>query len=159
MLLTMPPNDAKSLALRWLSQRSLSVGEVQKKLYDKGFSSDSLEAAVERLLSLGLLDDRKLAEKILFDGLGRHEGPYGIIVRMRRRLLTSDLIDEVMEAYQSEINWQEIAEPLGQRYDVTNPKQRARLARRMARQGFPTRVIQHIISVHGEGDADGIDDY
>ncbi len=153
------PNEAKSLALRWLSQRSLTVREVQERLKERGFDAGSVEMAVADLVRVSLLDDRRVADQVIARGLARHEGPRHLAQRLVTRGVPRDVVDDVMQELRQRINWLEIAEPVGQRYDRSSPKGRARLVRRLAREGFPGSVIRQMAEGEGSDDSDGIEDY
>lgn len=48
-------------ALKMLARRELSVAEVRARLLDRAHSADETEAAIQRLLDTGTLDDRRVA--------------------------------------------------------------------------------------------------
>ena len=48
-------------AARFLESRSRSVAEVQRRLTGAGYRADLVDAAIERLLELGMLDDEAFA--------------------------------------------------------------------------------------------------
>ena len=48
-------------ALRMLARRELSVAQVRARLLDREHSADDTEAAIQRLLESGALDDRRVA--------------------------------------------------------------------------------------------------
>ncbi len=153
------PNEAKSQALRWLSQRSLSVRELSLKLAGHGFDTESIQNLIEELRALGFLNDRRLAEEVVRRALAHHEGPLRVRQRLMARALERDVISDAMASLQETADWQTIAERLGQRYDRDNPRDRARLMRRLAREGFPTPVIRRLVDKEGRDDVSGADDY
>ncbi|HET9129043.1 MAG TPA: regulatory protein RecX [Propionibacteriaceae bacterium] len=62
-----PPADpyevARTLALRYLDRRDLTVAELKTKLGDRGVDDEVAEAVVRRFVEVGLLDDRRYAER------------------------------------------------------------------------------------------------
>ena len=53
--------NAYSDALRMLARRELSVVEIRTRLLDREHSTDDTEAAIQKLLETGALDDRRVA--------------------------------------------------------------------------------------------------
>jgi len=152
-------NEAKTVALRWLSQRSLTVFEVTERLKRRQFTEEMIATTIRELQNATLLDDERVAADVVERALAHHDGPLGMISRLRRRGIPPDIIQTVMGDVKSHTNWQEIAEPVGQRYDRSNPKDRARLMRRLARQGFPSAVIHRLTDGGRSDDSDGAEDY
>lgn len=52
-------------ALNILERRDYTQAELQNKLKDKGFTSETIAAVVERLKDYGLINDRRFAEQYL----------------------------------------------------------------------------------------------
>ena len=152
------PNDAKSLALRWLSQRSLSVREVQERLERHGFDDDETERVVQSLRDLKLVDDSQLAEQVARQSLSRREGPMRIRARLLQRGIDPALGREVMAGMLDQVDWRQIAEPLAKRYHIDSKKGRDRFIRHLAREGFPAAVI-HELAFSGDRGAGAEDDY
>jgi regulatory protein len=86
-----------AVALRMLSRRAVSEGELSRRLAEKGFPLPEAEAAISRLRELGLADDRKLCEGLV--RVYRESRRYGrakIVMALRRRLVPPDIIDDVL---------------------------------------------------------------
>jgi regulatory protein len=86
-----------AVALRMLSRRAVSEGELLRRLSEKGFGRAEAEGAVARLRELGLADDRKLCEGLV--RVYRDSRRYGrakIVMALRRRLVPSDIIEDVV---------------------------------------------------------------
>ena len=58
---TQLPPDPYTVALRWLASRELSVAQVCQRLRQRGFGTDQIEAAIDRLQEARALDDRRTA--------------------------------------------------------------------------------------------------
>lgn len=152
------PNSAKSSALRWLAQRSLTVRELQTRLSQRGYAEEEVQEVVEELNQLSLLDDRRIAEAVVRQSLNRHEGPRHVMARLLRRGVDSEISEAVMAQLMAQVDWLEIAEPLRQRYDIKSPKGRARLMRHMAREGFPAGVIRRVAGGQRSDGTSGVED-
>ena len=74
-----PKLDEKSLweyALRVLSQRAYSAGDIKQKLFKRAQSAQDLNAVLTKLQEYGLVDDRRFSEafassRLQNDGFGR----------------------------------------------------------------------------------------
>ncbi len=154
----MPTEPAHSLALRWLAQKSLSVGEIKERLTQKQQDPLAIADVVEQLLQVGLLDDGRLAQQIVAKGLERHEGPKRLAVRLARRRIAPEVCRDLINDLQSHVDWLRIAEPLLERYDISSQKERTRLVRRLVQEGFPGAVVYRLAGERGE-DIRGVDDY
>lgn len=152
------PNEAQLLALRWLSQRSLSIREVNQRLDRRGLDPEEIAAAIEALKRLGYLDDLKLSQQIAEKSVARHEGPARLAARLAQRGVSPETSRQVSQALAQETDWLAIAEPLRERYDMSSPKGRLRFIRHLAREGFPAAVIYRLAGERSD-DTDGVDDY
>lgn len=86
-----------AVALRMLSRRAVSEGELFRRLSEKGFGREEAEGAVSRLRELGLADDRRLCEGLV--RVFRESRRYGrakIVMALRRRLVPPELIEDVV---------------------------------------------------------------
>lgn len=151
-------SEAKSLALRWLSQRSLSIRETKERLVRRGFTSEVVNEAVQDLLRLGLLDDAHLAADIARQGLARHHGPRHVLARLIQRGIDPALGRTAMAEELADVDWLVIAEPLTKQYDTATAKGRDRLMRHLAREGFPAAVIRELTFDADRSDEDDLPD-
>ena len=73
----MPKHSAMEYALYLLSRRSRSTAEIKRKLLEKEYPAEDIEATITRLHKIGLLDDQKFAanyagDKVRIYRRGRH---------------------------------------------------------------------------------------
>ena len=152
-------NEAKILALRWLSQRSLTVREIRDRLERRGLEAEDIDSALEDLGKRGYLNDERVAESEVRRALERHQGPGYVRARLMQRGVESSIREAQLAMLYAETDWLAIAEPLRQRYDRSSPTGRARLIRRMAREGFPASVIRRVADGERSDIIDGPEDY
>lgn len=133
------------LALRWLAVRGLTRHEIEERLRRRGLGAVEVEAVADRLMALGLLDDVDLATHLVRRWAASGQGPGAIYARLRRRGVAEETIKAVMAAETTREDWLRIAETIRERYDIQDPRARARLMRRLARQGFPAGVVAEVI--------------
>jgi regulatory protein len=153
----MATNRAWTIALRALAGRSLSERELAERLRRHGFSADTTATLIDRLREMGLLDDRRLALQLIERDLaGRRAGPGKIRGRLRRRGITEAVIAEVWEQAAADVDWMAIAEALFPQYDREESgtvRERARILRRLARDGFPRAVLARLAEQWGIAEA------
>jgi SOS response regulatory protein OraA/RecX len=94
-----PGPSAFAAALALLTGRSLTIGELGRRLRRKGYAPEAIAEASGRLADLGLLDDRRTAaawaeSAALIRGLG----PRRLREGLARRLLARELIEEAVAA-------------------------------------------------------------
>jgi regulatory protein len=140
--------DAYTTALTWLSRRELSAAQVRTRLARRKFSEAEIGAALDRLASERILDDRRVAL-----AAARREGV--IRVRGRRRVLqrvqqlgvsaslAKDAVDEVFADIDEAA---QLDHAIDKKLRGTDPraldeKAKARLVRGLLRQGFEADSI------------------
>jgi regulatory protein len=132
------------VALRLLSRRDYSTGELRRRLLDKNFPVEAVDAAVARGLDLGYLDDARLVVRLSQALLaqGRAAGPR-LTMELRRRGFPRELIDGAVKAASGEgAEEQALRELIGRRFatfDFTgaDERERRRVVTYLQRRGFP----------------------
>jgi regulatory protein len=89
--------SARQIALRTLAARGRSVSEVRAKLRDRGIDADVIDTEIDRLQAEGLLNDRDLAEQLVWS-LTEHKklGPVAIRQALIKRKIPGVIIDQVV---------------------------------------------------------------
>jgi len=89
--------SARQIALRTLAARGRSVAEVKAKLRDRGIDADVIDTEIERLQAEGLLNDRDLAEHLVWS-LTEHKklGLVAIRQALIKRKIPGAIIDQVV---------------------------------------------------------------
>ncbi len=146
------PNDAVAIGLKFLTGRRLTVEELRQRMKRRGVESVECEEALNRLIDLGLLDDRAYAHDMVADALerGKH-GPLGVRARLLRRGFAPDLVSEMLK--EGEDAWQVIALRVAQEYDREDERDRVRLMRRLHREGFASPIIQRTLNSADQHDS------
>ena len=94
-----PGPTAFAAALALLTGRSLTTGELCRRLRRKGYAPDAIVEASGRLADLGLLDDRRTAASWAESAaLTRGLGPRRLREGLARRLLPRELVEETVAA-------------------------------------------------------------
>jgi regulatory protein len=95
--------DIHAAALRLLNYRFRSVAEMERKLRDRGFSSDEIAAEIERLTEERWLDDARFAREYALSKLRARKGARRIEMDLRKFGVAKALIrDALSEAADEE---------------------------------------------------------
>ncbi len=140
---------AKDAAYRFLTPRVRSEFEVSRKLKEKGFHSDTIALAIERLKELKLLDDGDFAIRMTKDlvnlkGCGR----YYIQRKLNEKGIDPETIEVAIESVFAEVDEFKTAEKVALRklrLPIDNPKERARIGRYLQGRGFSWDIIKEVL--------------
>ena len=139
-----------SFALKVLSGRAHSVGELREKLRRRAERISDIDEIVERLKEIGYLDDRRFAEsfataRLSNEGFGRGR----VIQDLRQRRVAPALAERTVGTVYEEVDDQALIEEWIRRKYRTTPreslfqeeKDMASAYRRLLRAGFRTGEI------------------
>lgn len=85
-------------ALRLISYRPRSVAEIRRRLERKGYSEAQIEAAVDRLQEIDLLDDQAFARLWVENRLAlRPRGRRALYSELRKKGVSSTIIEQVLD--------------------------------------------------------------
>lgn len=90
-------DSARQIAVRALAARGRSVAELRQKLLDRGIATDIVDSEIQRLIDEGILDDRVLAEQLVWS-LREHKklGPVAIRQALMKRKIPAAIIEQVV---------------------------------------------------------------
>lgn len=151
------PDVVLAAAARFLEARSRSVVEVRRRLTGAGYQPALVEGAIERLLELGMLDDRAFAEAwIASRDRARPRGERVLRQELLQKGIDRALIDQLLEERRTGEEGEatepdlEAARRLLERNArsldrVADPRQRrARAYALLARNGFDPDVCRDV---------------
>ena len=138
------PGDPWATTLRLLTRRDYGTEELRRRLLDKGFASQAVDAAVARASELGYLDDERYTATLTrsFVASGRAVGPR-LSLELKRRRLPAELIGAAVSASrQTGAEEQSLRDLIARRFpafDLTaaNERERRRVVNFLQRRGFP----------------------
>jgi regulatory protein len=142
---------AYNAALATLSSGTRTTEEVRRRLVRKGFDEEAIDTTVRRLQDNQYLDDRCLARDYASARVRlRGEGVNRIRLRLRRRGVEREIVDEVIAEMDPEIDWLEVAreqarircQRLGPAVDTL--RRRKRLYDFLVRKGFEYDVARRV---------------
>lgn len=90
---------AETRLVRALAARGLSEREARDRLRRDGVEQNDVEEIIERLMAVGVLDDRVLAEQIVYQSVTRkNQGRRAVAQTLSKRGISRDEIDIALEA-------------------------------------------------------------
>ena len=147
-------NTAFDYALNLLAARAYTVRDMRRKMSQKGFVTDEADAAVERLVSSGLLDDARYAaefarQRLVVGGASvrRVEQQLGAkgISRDLAKQATAQVVSE--EDVDTLVYMERLAhKKLRAMGDLALPVKRRRLFGFLARKGYELDDIKQVVS-------------
>jgi len=137
------PGDSWAAALRLLTRRDYGTDELRRRLLDKGFPDDAVDAAIARGIALGYLDDARYVERLTHALVttGRAAGPR-LLLELRRRRLPEELIHTAMMENRAEgTEAAALRGLIGRRFPAfdfaaANERERRRVVAFLQRRGF-----------------------
>lgn len=148
------PADAIVSRSLWLLERKeRTISEIRKYFEMKGNESADIDAAIVRLIRMGLLDDSRYAERYI-SGPARRKG-YGR-TRIYRELVAKGIDSDIahaalQESYDGEAEYELLAKLGRRKWDefvrtgVPPEKARTRLAAHLGRRGFSQGSIIRLL--------------
>jgi regulatory protein len=144
-----PPKDPDSFkaayfrALRWLTAREMSEGQVRARLAERGYSKSAIDPAIERLLNERTLDDRRAATAVArTESRVRRHGPRRVLGKLLAMRFDRDLAkDVVRELFAEEPEGDLLETALDRRVrgnlqKLGDAAERRRVIAYLVRQGF-----------------------
>ena len=162
------PEVVLAAALRFLEMRSRSVAEVRRRLTSAGYQLELVDGAIERLVELGMLDDRMFAAAwVESRDRARPRGERALQQELRQKGVDRAVIDALLDERRTDDDGQVIepdraaaerllarnARVLGRLADPRARRQRAYAL--LARNGFDPETCREVAaSADGLGEAD-----
>ena len=139
------PRSIREAAMDYLSRREHATYELSQKLLAKGYESDAISAALERLSSQGLLSDERFTEAFINQRINRGSGPLKIRAELRQKGISDAMIGAFLN--ERDVIWQESALAVRiRKYGSEEPadlKERARQNRFLQSRGFSSEQTRY----------------
>ncbi len=154
----MDPHDARAAriaALDALARRDHASTELRRKLCDKGYDGQLVDALVERLIAERLLDDRRYLQNFVAYHAARGQGPNRIRAELRKLGLQTPEADSSLEDYPDWLTQLKAARK--KKFGTSMPSHyadRQRQARFLAYRGFTGAQIRAALGFDTDLDAD-----
>lgn len=96
-------HSALNYALWLLGRRDRSVGEIEKRLKDKEYSSEEIKGTIHFLDKKKFLDDTRFAQNYIKNQLLiKPQGKYQLKLKLNKKLVPDDIIDKTLEEINEE---------------------------------------------------------
>ena len=144
-------------ALYILDYRDHSRAELHRKLRAASFSEEACTAAVEKMVELGLIDDREYARKLVAEGMLRKGfGERRMQTELFRRGIDREIAQEVMAEVEVD-PIQQLVTVIGKKYTPLpqDEKGRRRMVNGLLRMGYGFGDIRSALSELEESMDDG----
>lgn len=135
-----------------LARRAHGTQELINKLKLRDFPPNEIEAAVKRLLEMGVLDDEAFAERLTEELFFRRGyGFHAVLLRLRRKGLDSDLCYRVVKKFFAELDKDEMSATILRLVmrRRAHEKDKNRLFAWLKRRGFRSDEITLVLQDYG----------
>lgn len=162
MLMRTPASPARNrtpmhAALKILSRRQVSRGQMQFMLSTKGFAADDIRECIGKLEEWGYLNDEELARNIVEAMIrntpcGKRRCLYELEKRRFDREMAKTLIDQVYAEYDELDLAHAAAKQYAKHKAQWTMRDKQRLAQWLYRRGFTEPTILSVIRTFGQAD-------
>lgn len=148
--------SARATALRRLSLREHSEGELKAYLARKGYSENEIDESLSELRNQGFLDDRRFAAAFARAQSLRGKGAMHVMSALNRKGVRLPLAEvrKILSEVGDEPETEQVRKILEKRYPraAEDPRERRRAFQALLRRGFSAEAIRSCISLYPESD-------
>lgn len=145
---------AREKAVRYLTAKDRSEGELSKKLSETGFDSDVVKRAIEALRTIGYLDDSRYAlkyisERVRTKALSRK----ALGFELEQKGISSDIIESVLSEFETddgEAALRAARKKFG-KYDINDKKVEQKVLSFLCHRGFSFETGRMVVKRLKEG--------
>jgi regulatory protein len=144
-----PSLNIRVVALRLLGRRDLTRAELTQRLIDRGYAKADVEAAVDRLVAGGSVDDKRTAlAHVRTASRVKGRGRLRIQRELAARGLARDVVAEALQELQPDDDAAGIRRFLLKRRVPArlSPRERQKLFQQLLRRGFPSDAIARVLN-------------
>ncbi|QHC66307.1 regulatory protein RecX [Rathayibacter sp. VKM Ac-2759] len=144
------PEEIADRIVRGLSRKSLSIAEVEARLYTEGVAEKDALEIVERFTRFGYLDDYKMAEQLVLSLRERKKlGRSSIQQELRARKLDADAIATALDEFDGDDEYRTALELARKRLpslrSLSDEVAERRLTGFLARRGYSGALVQRVV--------------
>lgn len=141
---------ASNVSLAGLSRRNHSRWEVEHLLRSRDLDEETIASEVERLESVGLIDDANLASTLVrVEHERKGRGRQAIVAELRRRHIPQHTIDEAIAELDSDDERQRAVDLAATRARQLSSLDHATAVRRLTgflqRRGYPSGIVSEVV--------------
>jgi len=137
---------AYNQAVKFLSLKNRSVGELQDKLKQKKYEPKTILAVIRQLEEYDFLNDDRYAQ-IFVENLKQYKnfGYFGIKAKLLQKKIPTDIIIDVLDNFYPPEEELEVAEKFIKKLHRQGRKSYPQIARSLSSKGFRTEVITEAV--------------
>jgi regulatory protein len=149
--------SAHSDGLKLLARRELSVADLRARLVDREHSTDDVEAAVDRLLESGALDDRRVARAYARTASKiKGRGRLRVVRELQAMGIARDIVAEAVDDVFGDLDERAMIDRAVQKKlrggrKPSTVQERARIYQFLMRQGFTPAAVSAALRRLGGG--------
>ena len=155
-----PSGSPRTAALRLLGRRDYSAAEITRRLVERGYAREAVEAAVADLEAGGIIDDRRAAE-VHVRTASRLKGRGALRIRreLEARGIRAEAIDYALAGLSPDDDRAAIRRFLERKPPPDTPQVRRRLFQQLVRRGFSPALVAAELRIDARelGDRDAPD--
>ena len=150
ILIQKSENEAKEVALRFLSFRRRTEKEIKDKLKKKGFDERTIKSTIAKLKDYDLINDSEFATAWVKERLAyKPRGKKLLRQELWKKGIKKDIIDQVTEelCQDEDKSASELLEKIKKRYKSLEPKvARRRMLSLLLRRGFSYEIAKNTLA-------------
>jgi regulatory protein len=140
--------DAKASAVKYVTFKLRSEGELARKLRSEGYSDDIVQMVVEDVRSLGYINDKLYAQKYIYDrNKLKPRSKKMLKLELKSRGIPDEIIDEALDGWK--IDERDVVEGLIKKrfgkYDMSDEKTDKRIYAFLCHRGFGADIIREVL--------------
>ena len=133
-------------AIKLLSIRLHTAGQIYDKLKTRGFAQSEILAVLKRLEELKFLDDERFAQ-IFVDNLKRYKdlGYYGVKTKLLKARVPSEMAERALSEFFTVEDEVAVARRLAAKLKRQGRAEWKKLTRSLASRGFRTEAVRQVL--------------
>lgn len=140
--------DIKDVALKYLTSRARTRGEMEKHLREKGFEKEEIQETIQRLEQLHYLDDMDYCLRYFEYAFGKGRGTLRAKRELEEKGVSREIIQIAFEEYEAEESELDRARQQAAKIAAGKEPDRklmAKIGRRLTTMGYSSDVIYQVI--------------
>ncbi|MEO0226972.1 MAG: RecX family transcriptional regulator [candidate division WOR-3 bacterium] len=147
ILLAEEKQKIKQRAYRLLRYRGRSIAEMNERLQRLGYEPEIVREVVNELVGEGILDDQKFVRDFVSDYTNlKPKGNYFILSELKKKGIAEEKIKEVINSRDEKRLINELLRTKFKDLNVKNPKDKAKIIRRLISRGFTPGVVYEVLA-------------
>jgi len=145
-LLAEEKEHLKQRVFRLLRYRSRSIAEMKERLMRLGYEPNIVEIVVNELIEEGILNDQRFVQEFASDYTElKPKGNIFIMSELRKKKVDPSLIEETIKNRDEKSIIRSMLQKKFSNFNKKDPKQKAKIIRRLLSRGFTSRAIYEVL--------------